>query len=125
MPISHNLDESRLRLTLTLSGTVSSARFNDYIYRLYESRPELFEYDCVTDLRDYEGDLSDADVAPLMTLYAAHVRSRQTPSHSYLVTTDPGFGWWAAALDEQFPDRLHHVVNSLDEAHARLDARQS
>lgn len=122
MPLSHHVDETRCRLTLTFSGDVSPRQFGEYVTQLYRLRPELFDYDCVTDLREYHGDLSNADLRPLLELYAARVRRRTTPSLSFVVTPDPMFGFWASALDHCFPGRIHVVVRTVEEAIRRLEA---
>jgi hypothetical protein len=121
MRLSHHVDEARNRLTLTFSGDVSARLFGEYVLELYRSRPELFDYDCVTDLRDYRGTLSNPDLSPLLELYAAHVRRREAPSRSFFVTPDPAFGFWASALDHYFPGRVHAVVGTVEEANRRLD----
>lgn len=121
MRLSHHVDEARCRLTLTFSGDVSARLFGEYVLELYRSRPELFDYDCVTDLSAYHGTLSNADLGPLLELYAAHVRRRTEPSRSFFVTPDPAFCFWASALDHCFPGRIHAVVRTVEEAHRRLD----
>ncbi len=121
MPISYQVDEDHLRLTLTFSGVVRPQQFDENVMALYRRRPELFAYDCVTDLRSYEGDLTNDDLRPLVELYSNLMPASSAPSRSYLVTDDPSFALWGEALDLLFPGRVHEVVHSLTEAHARLD----
>lgn len=120
MPIRHATDDDRRLLVLALSGPVGGNEFRAFAGDLYGSRPELFDYACILDLLEYEGDISYADLNPLQQAYAERPKS-DISRPGFIVTSDPHFHFWAAALDAQFPGRKHYVVASLEAAFSRLD----
>lgn len=120
MPISHHIDEARRILHIRLSSTVSGAEFRTFASKLYGGRPDLFEFACILDLLQFEGDVSYADVIPLQENYAK-VRTFGPTRPGFILTDDPNFHFWAAALDEQFPGRKHYLSPSFEQALLRLD----
>lgn len=121
MPISHHIDESNRILHIRLAGAVSGTRFRTFTSELYGERPDLFDFACILDLLQFEGDVSYADVAPLQAEYAK-ARGEDAPTRpGFIVTADLNFRFWAAALDEQFPGRKHYLAPSLAEALSCLD----
>jgi len=82
---------------------------------------ELFDYECILDLLGYEGDVGYADLSPLQQVYAERPEPGAAARPGIIVTLDPNFHLWAAALDEQFPGRKHYVAASLEGAFSRLD----
>lgn len=120
MPIAHHVDETGRILHLRLSGAVSGNQFRDFASEFYGRRPELFDFICILDLLQFDGDVSHPDLAPLQANYAS-VRGKDGPTRpGFIITRDPHFHLWAAALDAQFPGRKHYVVDSLAEALSRL-----
>ena len=121
VPISHHIDESDRILHIRFAGTVSGTRFRTFASELYGARPDLFDFACILDLLQFEGDVSYADLVPLQANYAK-ARDHSAPTRpGFIVTTDPNFHFWAAALDEQFPGRKHYLAPSMAEALSRLD----
>jgi hypothetical protein len=121
MTIRHTIDDARRLLVITLSGVVTSHEFTAFVGDLYGDRTELFDYECISDLSDYEGDVSYSDLNPLQQIYAARPE-RDAPSRpGIIVTLDPNFHLWASALDAQFSGRKHYIAPSLEEAFSRLD----
>ena len=120
MNIRHAIDDDRGLLLLTLEGSVSGQAFRRFSEDLYGSRPDLFAYATILDLRAYTGDITHADLQPLLDLYAARPGPSRDVSAGLIVTTDPNFRYWASALDALFPGRTHQVVESLEIAFARL-----
>lgn len=121
MAMHYSVDDDRRILNITLSGTVSGRQFQAFSCDLYGGRLELFEYDCVLDLLEYEGDISYADLNPLQQIYLRQPAQDAGPHPGFIVTLDPNFHFWATALDEQFPGRKHYVAASLEEAFAGLE----
>ena len=124
MTIRHTIDDDRRLLVIGLSGPVTGNELQAFAQELYGSRAELFDYECVVDLREYRGDISYSDLNPLQDVYAARPEGEASSRAGFIVTSDPNFQFWAAALDAQFPGRKHYVVASLEEAFSRLEGRR-
>jgi hypothetical protein len=122
MTIRHTVDDARRLLEIELSGVVTGREFVTFSSNLYGSRVELFDYDCILNLLEYEGEVGYADLNPLQQIYADQPQSPASPRPGIIVTLDANFHLWAAALDAQFPGRKHYVVSSLEEAFARLES---
>ena len=121
MAIRHAIDEERRTLLLVFSGTVSGPEFMAFSAELYGARPELFDYACILDLLDYEGDVGYAHLNPLQKMYEAPPQPEACQRPGFIVTHDPNFHLWAAALDQQFPGRKHYIVATLAEAFSSLE----
>jgi hypothetical protein len=120
MTIHHTIDDARRILIIELSGIITGHSFSVFICKLYSDRPELFDYACVLDQLQYEGDVSYADLNPLEQIYAERPEVDPSSKPGFIITSDPNFHFWATALDEQFPGRKHYVVASREEAFSRL-----
>jgi hypothetical protein len=121
MTISHSVDHVRGTLLIAFTGTVSGHEFVAFANDLYGQQSELFDYECVLDLLQYEGDVGYSDINPLQKLYAVRPEGPAPSRPGFIVTHDSNFHLWAAALDEQFPGRKHYVVGSLEEAFSGLE----
>jgi hypothetical protein len=121
MTIQHAVDEERRTLLIVLSGTVRGQEFIEFGSKLYGARPELFDYACIIDLLNYEGDIGYAHLNPLQQMYTPPPDPQAGSRPGYIVTLDPHFHLWASALDQQFPGRKHYVVPTLAEAFRRLE----
>jgi hypothetical protein len=121
MTIRHAVDDKRRTLLIVFSGTVTGPEFVAFGADLYGSRPELFDYACILDLLDYEGDVGYADLNPLQNMYEPPAEPETCQRPGFIVTLDPNFEFWAAALDHQFPGRKHYIVSSLAEAFSSLE----
>ena len=121
MAMNYTIDDDRRLLTITLSGTVAGREFARFARDLYDSRPELFDYDCISDLLAFEGDVASADLDLVHELYAAQPERSGPARPGVFVTLDSNFHLWASALDAQFPGRKHYVATSLEGAFLRLD----
>ncbi len=119
MPIRHSIDDTREVLEITMSGPVTGREFSAFALDLYGNRSELFDYECVLDLLDYEGSVEYSDLNALQQAYE-RAPERSTARQGAIITRDPNFRFWAAVLDAQFPGRKHFVVGSRSEAFARL-----
>src|SRR5258708_1712500 len=119
MTIRHTVDEIHRTLIIELSGTISGHAFSTFACDLYGRRPELFDYECVVDLLEYEGDVGFADLGPLEKIYTGRPEGTAAFRPGFIVTSDPNIHLWAAVLDEQFPGRKHYVAASLEEAFSR------
>jgi hypothetical protein len=124
MQIRHTIDADRRLVVIVLSGPVTGNQFKEFASNLYGSRAELFDYECILDLLEYQGDISYADLDPLQQNYAERPEGEASSRAGFIVTLDPNFHFWAAALDAQFPGRKHYVVASLEEAFSRLEERR-
>jgi hypothetical protein len=120
MTIWHMIDDERRLLVVTLTGPVTGSEVRVFGDNLYGSRPELFDYECITNLLEYSGDIEFSDLNPLQEIYPG--RPADQARSGVIVTLDPHFHFWAAALDAQFPGRKHYVAASLEGAFARLEA---
>jgi hypothetical protein len=121
MTIHHAIDEKARILLIAFSGTVSSQEFVAFSSQLYGAHPELFDYACILDLLEYEGDVGYTALNPLQQMYTPPTDPQACSRPGFIVTHDPNFHLWAAALDQQFPGRKHNVVPSLEEAFSRLE----
>jgi hypothetical protein len=121
MTIRHTVDDARRLLEIELSGVVSGREFVKFSCDLYGSRVELFDYDCILNLLQYEGEVDYADLNPLQQIYAGQPQNPASPRPGIIITLDANFHLWAAALDAQFPGRKHYVASSLEEAFSRLE----
>jgi hypothetical protein len=121
MTIRHTVDDVRRLLEIELSGVVTGPEFVTFSRNLYGSRAELFDYDCILNLLEYEGEVGYADLNPLQQIYADKPQYPASPRPGIIITLDSNFHLWAAALDAQFPGRKHYVVPSLEEALSRLE----
>ena len=121
MAIRHAIDDERRTLLIVFSGTVSGPEFVAFGSELYGARPELFDYACILDLLDYEGDVGYADLNPLQQMYDPPAEPQSCQRPGFIVTLDPNFEFWAAALDQQFPGRKHYIVSSMAEAFSKLE----
>ncbi len=120
MSIRYAVDDARGLLLPTLEGSVSGQAFRRFSEDLYGNRPDLFAYATILDLRAYTGDITHADLRPLLDLYAARPGPSRDVCRGLIVTTDPNFHYWASALDARVPGRTHQVVESLEQAFAEL-----
>lgn len=121
MKIRHSIDEAHRVLLITIAGPVTGPDFVAYTSRLYGERADLFAYDCVVDLREYDGDIGYADLDGLQMMYAQATPGAGSERPGFIVTSDPNFHLWASALDAQFPGRKHYVTSSLEAAFAGLE----
>jgi hypothetical protein len=124
MPIWHAIDETRRSLHITLSGTVRGPEFSTFACGLYGERPDLFDYACILDLLAFEGDVIYADLNSLQTVYDGERKGDSASRPGFIVTLDPNFHFWAAALDHQFPGRQHFLATTVAAAFLRLDELQ-
>ena len=54
-------------------------------------------------------------------MYEAPAEPEACQRPGFIVTLDPNFEFWAAALDQQFPGRKHYIVSTLAEAFSKLE----
>ncbi|MDB5452430.1 MAG: hypothetical protein JWO33_1008 [Caulobacteraceae bacterium] len=121
MKIQHFVNDQYGVVVVTISGHVSGGEFAKVAARLFGDRTQLLDYNCVIDLRDYDGDIGNSDLEGLRQMSAQQRTGPRPERHSIIVTSDPHFELWAAALDEQFSGRKHHVVRSLEAAFSLLE----
>jgi hypothetical protein len=119
--VSYRVDEARRRVTVALHGALAGDRFTRAINALFESRPELVEYDFVYDLLHYTGEVSHHDLDVHAGVYRKHLTEASAASYTVIVTLDRSFGYWVEVMKTQFPNRLFNIVPSLAEAEAFLD----
>jgi hypothetical protein len=122
MTIWHMIDDERRLLVVTLTGPVTGGEVRTFGANLYGPRPELFDYECITNLLEYSGDVDYSDLNPLQEIYPGPPASEAAARSGVIVTLDPHFHFWAAALDAQFPGRKHYIAASLEGAFGRLAA---
>jgi hypothetical protein len=119
--VSYRVDEARCRVFATLEGPVAGPHFNRAVNGLFESRPELVEYDFVYNLLRYTGEVSHSDLDVHASVYRKYLTPASADSYTVIVTLDRSFGYWVEVMKTQFPNRLFKIVPTLTEAQAFLD----
>ena len=124
--IEHTFDDQTGVLMIALHGMVKGREFSKLTCALFRARPDMFEYYCIVDLSDYQGDISYSDMNPLQEMFSERPQPGGVVRPAWIVTPDANFHFWATALDAQLPGRIHHVVPRLDDAFAGIaDQRMS
>ncbi|MBV9511870.1 MAG: hypothetical protein JO303_16480 [Caulobacteraceae bacterium] len=80
------------------------------------SFPETAAYDSIWHLLDFDGDATNDDVLVMQVAYLEVAVTGARPAYTCLVTHDPCMKYWATAMDEQFPGRIHLVMRSVEQA---------
>lgn len=118
--IETSVDDQRRRIDVVIGGPIAGAKVGRVVSQLFLDRPELTAYDILFDLRAYSGDVEAAHLEPIATAYEAAGPDPAVKCRTAFVTNDPNFGFWAGAMDFQFPGRKHAVFQTVEAAEAYL-----
>ena len=117
------IDDTCRRVVMTSGFNVMSRAMIDAMIDLVLEAPERADHDFIIDLRESYGDGSHDDVVRAAEIFRACGAGRRE-ARTCFVSFDAGFVHWARTMDFCFPNRTHHVLMNLEEAHALLDRGQ-
>jgi hypothetical protein len=86
------------------------------VCQLLRDEPQAAGYDHIWDMLEFDGDATHQDILRIQEVYLQVARPGAGLAYTCLVTLDHNMGFWAAAMDEQFPGRRHVVMRTLAQA---------
>ena len=114
--VEWRVDDALHRIFVTMRGQVKSRPACLELCSIFLNRPDAVTYDMLYDMRDYQGDVSPADVEKLVAVYTECKPDSSVPCRTSFATPDPNFQLWAAAFNAQFAGRSHKAFKLIDDA---------
>ena len=119
--ISHRMFPELRSYSMSVPRDASGREFGRYLAGVIRAAPEVTGYDLVLDFSEGFCDASQEDVAVIAEAYAEQRAGEGEPTFTFIVSPDPNFEFWTAALDFFFAGRTHRWVATVEEAWQRLE----
>lgn len=123
MPMTVSIDNERRIANYLVWGPVTGPELSQFVTALVRANPAVADYDAISDITRYTGDVSMDDMASVAMLMNDFRTHASGPARSALITHDPGFADWARLMSHQFERRRFGVFGSHAAAEAWLAER--